>query len=280
MSSKLDVPPGTAAASSKIEPDARKTTVSRKTVSPVFKRLRRDESETGDGAVAPAIYEEVIAQIKALLREGQYNPGDKLPSERELSERLGVNRNAVREAIRALTLLGVIQTRPQSGSHLSTQLEGMLRLPFEFLMLMLRPSYQEIQELRGLIEVYAAGRAAERRTDTDIRNIEAALQELYATNHQLNYGGGPNRRFHRAVAAATHNRLLEYLLFCLLEARSTYIRSLSPTGTGRREQNHNHERLLLAIRQGDAAAARLAMQDDMGTAAQVGEIINSPSPPS
>ncbi|MES2465499.1 MAG: FadR/GntR family transcriptional regulator [Armatimonadota bacterium] len=247
----------------------------RKSVPSIFKRLHREEAEAGSSLVPSVIYEKVIAQIKMLLREGRYSPGDKLPSERELSERLGVNRNAVREAIRALTLLGVIQTRPQSGSHLSTQVEGMLHLPFEFLMLMLRPSYQEIQELRGLIEVYAAGRAAERRTDEDIKNIEAALEELYATNHQLNYGGGPNRRFHRAVAAATHNRLLEYLLFCLLEARSSYIHSLSPTGTGRREQNQHHERLLLAIRQKDAAAARAAMQDDMGTAAQVGEIIRS-----
>lgn len=241
----------------------------------IFKRLHRDENEAGGALVPPAIYEEVIAQIKALLREGKYQPGDKLPSERELSERLGVNRNAVREAIRALTLLGAIQTRPQSGSHFSTQLEGMLRLPFEFLMLMLRPSYGEIQELRGLIEVYAAGRAAERRTETDLVNIEAALQELYATNHQTNHGGGPNRRFHRAVAAATHNRLLEYLLFCLLEARSSYIWSLSPTGTGRREKNQHHERLLDAIRRGDAAGAKSAMQDDMGTANRVGEILHS-----
>ena len=243
----------------------------------IFKRLHREDTET-DGAAPPAIYEEVIAQIKALLREGQYLPGDKLPSERELSERLGVNRNAVREAIRALTLLGVIQTRPQSGSHLSAQVEGMLRLPFEFLMLMLRPTYQEIQELRGLIEVYAAGRAAERRTESDLANIEAALGELHATNHQINNGGGPNRRFHRAIAAATHNRLLEYLLFCLLEARSSYIRSLSPTGTGRREQNQHHERLLDAVRRGDAAAAREAMQEDMGTATQVGEILTSTPP--
>jgi GntR family transcriptional repressor for pyruvate dehydrogenase complex len=252
----------------------------RKSVPSIFKKLQREDSENAAGTVPPAIYEKVIAQIKALLREGQYNPGDKLPSERELSERLGVNRNAVREAIRALTLLGVIQTRPQSGSHLSTQVEGMLRLPFEFLMLMLRPSYQEIQELRGLIEVYAAGRAAERRTDADIRNIEAALEELYATNHLINHGGGPNRRFHRAIAAATHNRLLEYLLFCLLEARSSYIRSLSPTGTGRREQNHHHERLLDAIRRGDSTAAKEAMQDDMGAAARVGEILTSLPPTS
>ena len=244
----------------------------------IFKRLHREDAETDGAAAPPAIYEEVIAQIKALLREGQYLPGDKLPSERELSERLGVNRNAVREAIRALTLLGVIQTRPQSGSHLSTQVEGMLRLPFEFLMLMLRPTYQEIQELRGLIEVYAAGRAAEQRTDTDLANIEAALAELHATNHQINNGGGPNRRFHRAIAAATHNRLLEYLLFCLLEARSSYIRSLSPTGTGRREQNQHHERLLDAVRRGDSAAAKQAMQDDMGTATRVGEILTSKPP--
>jgi GntR family transcriptional repressor for pyruvate dehydrogenase complex len=254
-------------------------------VPPGFSRLQREEADTraGDGgasgAPSPAIYEEVIAQVKALLREGQYRPGDKLPSERELSERLGVNRNAVREAIRALTLLGVIQTRPQSGSQLSSQVEGMLRLPFEFLMLMVRPSYEDIQELRGLIEVYAAGRAAERRNEEDLARLEAALEELRATNEQINTGGGPNRRFHRAVAAATHNRLLEYVLFCLLEARSAYIRNQSPIGTGRREQNLFHERLLDAIRRGDAAAARDAMQQDMGTAAQVGQIIHSPAPP-
>jgi DNA-binding FadR family transcriptional regulator len=77
------------------------------------------------------------------------------------------------------------------------------------------------------------------------------------------------------VAAAAHNRLLEYVLFCLLEARSDYIRTVSPIGTGRREQNDNHERILDSIRSGDAAAARQAMQDDMQTAAQVGEIIHS-----
>jgi len=243
--------------------------------SPRFRRLSREEDAPAAAPGAPVIYEEVVAQIKALLRDGQYLPGDRLPSERELSERLGVNRNAVREAIRALTLLGVVQTRPQSGSMLSDRLEGMLRLPFEFLMLMLRPSYQDIQEMRSLIEVHAAGLAAERRTEADVEQIEAALEELKEASRELNSTGPANRRFHRAVAAAAHNRLLEYVLFCLLEARSDYIRTVSPIGTGRREQNDNHERILDSIRSGDAAAARQAMQDDMQTAAQVGEIIHS-----
>ncbi|MBC8102105.1 MAG: FadR family transcriptional regulator [Cytophagales bacterium] len=240
-----------------------------------FRRLHRDDAEPAPGEPSPAIYQEVIAQIKRLLREGQYRPGDKLPSERELSERLGVNRNAIREAIRALTLMGVIQTRPQSGSHLSAQVEGMLRLPFEFLMLMLRPSYEEIQELRSLIEVYAAGRAARQRTEADLARIEAALDELRAVNPQPGDSGGPNRRFHRAVAAATHNRLLEYVLFCLLEARSSYIRATASTGTGRPERNEAHERILEALRRRDPTSARRAMQEDMNSATRVGKILHS-----
>jgi GntR family transcriptional repressor for pyruvate dehydrogenase complex len=255
-------------------PEAEITAVAN--AAPVFRRLSRDE----DGADAsPAIYEEVVAQIRALLRDGQYRPGDRLPSERELSERLGVNRNAVREAIRALTLLGVVQTRPQSGSQLSARLEGMLRLPFEFLMLMLRPSYEEIQELRSLIEVHAAGRAAERRTEADIERIAAALDDLKEVSRERGRTGAANRRFHRTVAAAAHNRLLEYVLFCLLEARSDYILAISPVGTGRPERNENHERILDAIRRSDAPAARAAMQDDMHTAAEVGDILHARRPP-
>ena len=155
----------------------------------------------------------------------------------------------------------------------------MLRLPFEFLMLMLRPTYEELQELRSLIEVYAAGRAAERRTEEDLERIAAALQVLYDAHEQIGSDGGPNRRFHRAVAAATHNRLLEYVLFCLLEARSSYIRTISPIGTGRRENNEHHKRLLEALRQRDVAGAQQAMQNDMAGAARVGVILHSPPPP-
>jgi len=236
-----------------------------------FQRLQRDADDKGGSS---GIYEVIIDQIKSLLRERHYAPGDKLPSERELSEQLGVNRNAIREAIRALTLMGVIQTRPQSGSQLSTNLEGMLRLPFEFLMLMLRPSYDELQELRELIEVYAAGRAAERRTDDDIARIEAALEGIRVGNEPENIGthrGAPNRHFHRTVAAATQNRLLEYVLFCLLEARSDYIRGVVPSGTGRPERLQEHIDMLEAIRAGDAEAARAAMRADMRVARNVGQ---------
>src|SRR5579862_3454018 len=125
-----------------------------------------------------SVCEDIIEQIKELVRSDHYGLGSKLPSERELAEQLGVSRPSVREALRTLAIMGVLETRHGSGTQVSESSQNILRAPFEFLMILDQPTLFELYETRALIEVFLAGRAAEQWTSADLEAIENALNEM------------------------------------------------------------------------------------------------------
>jgi len=113
--------------------------------------------------------DKIIKQIRKLITSGQLNPGDKLPSERKLAERLGVGRTHVRDAIAKLDFYGILKTMPQSGTVVAgigmTALEGLITD-----VLKLEDSdFSDLVETRLLLETQAARTAAMRRTTDDIR---------------------------------------------------------------------------------------------------------------
>src|SRR5436305_1382374 len=90
------------------------------------------------------VLEDVIEQIKALVKDAEYLPGTRLPSERELARQLGVSRPSIRHALSALTQVGVLKTRQGAGTVVAGSSENLLRAPFEYLMLMEHPSVYDL----------------------------------------------------------------------------------------------------------------------------------------
>ena len=198
----------------------------------------------------------ILERIEALLRE---SPGAALPGERELAKRLGVSRPSVREALRTLERMGVLDVRHGAGTRAAASGADVLRTPLAFLLALDRPSIEDLHETRTLLEVHLAGRAAERRTDEDLAALSSALDAMRAHLSDPKAVTDPDVRFHRAIATASHNRLLERIMNGLQENIRELIDAAWPANRSMRTSWDMHRAIYEAIRLGDPAAARKAM---------------------
>jgi GntR family transcriptional repressor for pyruvate dehydrogenase complex len=209
------------------------------------------------------VVDDIIGQIKGLLRRNRFTAGTRLPSERDLARKLGVSRPSVREALRTLEQLGVLDTRQGSGTQVATSGSRLLKTPLEFLLMLDQPTIAEVHETRALLEIHLAGRAAERRTDEDLRAMEQAMAEMRAHLARPHEVTDPDVRFHGAIATAAHNRLLERMMHCIQENIRSLIDAAWPGNRSMRSSHESHEKILRAIRRREAAAARRAMTEHM-----------------
>lgn len=156
------------------------------------------------------VYKTIIEQIKESIKRGELKPGDKLPSERELAERLSVSRSAVREAFSALESSGVVDTLPGTGIFLKKDsneelihaIDGILQNKGNDLDIV------ELLEVRQGIEVQAAYLAALRRTDQDLKRIKKAYENLEKAAKSGKVAAEEDLEFHISVVKASHNQML------------------------------------------------------------------------
>ncbi|HLY11698.1 MAG TPA: FadR/GntR family transcriptional regulator [Planctomycetota bacterium] len=200
----------------------------------------------------------VLGRLKPIL-----TAGTRLPSERELSRKLRVSRPSLREALRTLELMGVVDTRHGSGTHVADSGTDVLKKPLEFLFMLDQPSIADLHDTRSLLEIHLAGRAAERRTDADLAALDAALREMKKKLPRPTDVTGPDLRFHQAIAAASHNRLLERLMNCLRDAISEMMNVAWPGQPDMNASYDLHVRVASAIRKKDVDGARRAMARHM-----------------
>jgi GntR family transcriptional repressor for pyruvate dehydrogenase complex len=210
-----------------------------------------------------SVVEDVIEQLKALIGTRQYPPNAKLPSERDMARELGVSVPSLREALRTLAVMGVVDTRHGSGTRVAPASANLFRVPFEFLMRLDPPTIDELVGTRELIEVFLAGRAAETRTAEDLAAMEAALQAM------RDAGGDPARaveadvRFHQAIAAAARNRVLQRMMGCLQDEIRLQMKSAVPGVRDRAAMLDYHAGIVEAIRKRRPEEARRAMKKHM-----------------
>ena len=213
------------------------------------------------------VFQAAFDQLSALLAGDAFAPGDRLPSERELAERLRVSRPSVREALKALRVLGMVEVRGRStyvkGGTRAGQVA--LVLPLEEVELL------EIHELREAIETQIAALAAERRDAHDLDQLTRVADEMAAiTREDAAAFAGADRRFHEALARAARSRLL------LAAQTQIYERALERPRlqsaslhagmvAGARQRSVDaHRQIVLAVRQQDGAKARRLMVEHLG----------------
>jgi GntR family transcriptional regulator, transcriptional repressor for pyruvate dehydrogenase complex len=201
----------------------------------------------------------IIAEIKGLIQSGEFPPGSRFLSERELVSRFGVSRPTIRQALGSLSQMGVLEARQGAGTVVARTGENVLRAPFELLMLLEQPTLHELYEVRELVEVHLAGRAAERRTPDDLVAMEAALAGMRQAVTDPDRMTDPNLRFHMAIAAAAHLPLLERFMACLHDGIRTCIEATRPGVQDWIVSYEIHERIYDAIRQRRGTDARRAM---------------------
>jgi GntR family transcriptional repressor for pyruvate dehydrogenase complex len=160
------------------------------------------------------LYKQVADQIEGLIVGESLCPGDRLPSERQLAAQLGISRTVVREAIRLLSVRGLVEVKPGRGTYIRALSPHDAAAPIA-LLLKLRQCpdlLDHVYEVRHMIELEVAGLAAERATDEDHILMEAAIEEMAAHIDDPDEFITHDLAFHSALAAATHNDLFGVLL--------------------------------------------------------------------
>ncbi|HEY3424019.1 MAG TPA: FadR/GntR family transcriptional regulator [Negativicutes bacterium] len=171
------------------------------------------------------VYEEIIEQIKKLIIDGKLQPGDKLLSERELSDKLNVSRASVREAFSALEIMGVISIRPGEGSFVrQISYEGMME-PLSFLMHVEIEDIMQLLEVRKILEVETAALAASRATPKNVDAIHMALKQMAEEVDAGEIGEMGDAAFHFAVASAANNPVLISLMGTISDLMTKTFRS-------------------------------------------------------
>lgn len=208
------------------------------------------------------IHEEIIAQIREELADGRLKADDRLPSERELSERFQVSRASVREAIRALESMGLVTSKTGDGTYVSTGSEFLLS-PLVSIILQQKDVLLDIFEARKVIEPEIAALAAKRASPEEIQRLEEILEEQARQIAQGESGVEADTAFHSLLTQSTKNkvflRLNDAIVDSLLETRE---RSLHVHGRPARSLA-GHREILEAIRAKNPAEARNAMLDHL-----------------
>ena len=157
----------------------------------------------------------IIRQLKTLISSGDIQPGEKLPSERALAERLGVGRGHVREAIRKLEFFGILRTSPQSGTYVAgiglVAIQGLISDVLD----LQEHEFASLVETRVILEKQTAALAAERRTADDIIQINNALQAYEAKIKSGETAVEEDLLFHIQIAEASKNQVLKSLLMII-----------------------------------------------------------------
>ena len=199
-----------------------------------------------------ALADQVIAQLRNQITSGEWPVGSRIPTEPELVEQLGVARNTVREAVRALAHNGLLDIRQGSGTYVVavSELAGVMHRRFA------SADPRHVAELRSTLESSAARLAAARRTERDLKQLDALLrhrEETWAAGDAEAFVAA-DATLHLAVVAASHNEVLTALYADLGELLKDSLRD--DVGHELRPENHmDHSRLVEAIRTGDAETA-------------------------
>ena len=204
----------------------------------------------------------IIAEIKSLINLKNLEPGEKLPSERLLAERLGVTRGSIRNAIQKLEFYGLLKSMPQSGTFIAdlglTAMNGMidqiLNLP--------KPDFKSLVETRIFLEIKLVKFAAARHTEKDLIEIEEAMENYRNKTLAGEDAVAEDLLFHLAIAKASHNPSLSRLMLSITPQIITdfekYHVCKSNTAINAIDE---HQAIVDAIRVKDAALAEEKMKE-------------------
>ncbi len=206
------------------------------------------------------VYEDVVDQIQQRILDGRLKLGDKLPAERDLAEAFGVSRTSVRDAIRVLELMGLVEPRQGEGTVVCDSTSDSLVTPLATLLVRHGTLLADLLDVRKMIEPPLAARAAAHISPEEIAHLEQILRHQ---EHQIRGGELPidaDSEFHYTIATAAKNRValkvVDVLMDLLRESRQ---RSLQVEGRLQKSVA-GHRRILAAMRHRDPAAAEAAMR--------------------
>jgi GntR family transcriptional repressor for pyruvate dehydrogenase complex len=202
-------------------------------------------------------------QIQELIRTGELREGERLPSERELSEYLGVSRTVVREAIKLLKAVGLVRVKQGVGTFIAEPGPDVLEAPLTAFMGSGPKVISDLHQVREILEPEIVALAAQSITDEQVARLEQAVEDMEENIHHLQRHIEADQRFHSTLAEATQNSILQLLSYSIVDLtqKERHLSFASPGATAR--GCYHHRRILEALQARDAQRARAAMQDHL-----------------
>ena len=219
---------------------------------------------------APRLSDSIAEQLEQLILEGGLKPGERLPSERELAQRLEVSRPSLREAILKLKTRDLVESRRGGGTYVKDIVAGSVTNPLLHLLQAHPQTVFDVLELRHALEETAAQLAAQRATDGDLQR----LRQCYENAYRLGDSRDPvadaqaDAEFHLAIAEASHNAVLIHIMRSLFELLTQSISDslenfMHNAGYFDVVRRH-HQEIHAAILARDPVAARAAANTHLG----------------
>lgn len=205
---------------------------------------------------------QIVRQIQDAIRSGQLAPGDRLPAERELAERFGVSRVTVRDALRSLEVLGLVQIRvgAAGGAFVTSPSTAIVSEALTNLMLLSSLTLEEVAEIRLLFELGSVALATARATEEDVARLKRRMRDARAALDDGTYERSMSLDFHLHIADIARNKAISLFADSFRGPLSMHqIRTREPTGTSFAVTVREHTGIVKAIEQRDTAEAQRRM---------------------
>lgn len=206
---------------------------------------------------------DICRKMVSQLIRGTWREGEKIPAERELCEKLGVGRASLREALKSLEIMGMIETRLGDGTYVCKRSDFFSRPLLWAIASSSDGDARELIEARLLIEVELAGLAAERATPENVQQIGEELVRMTKTKNSPKEFVQADVDFHLAIGRAASNRILMNALHLTRNLLQQWILSAVAVESVPHKACEQHRRILLAIKNRDGAAARKQMRNHL-----------------
>mgnify|MGYP000932180952 FL=1 len=205
----------------------------------------------------------IVDYMMKQIASGELKAGDRLPPQPELAARLGVSRTALREAVRSLSLMGLLSVNQGDGTFVAQVVPGLFVQPLSFMMLMGDMHILEVVEARAIIEAKTAALCAARATDEELNVLKAIAKNMMCNLDSLERYSQLDLDFHVQIARGTHNSVL----VAVIEAIQTPLlgqveRVQGLPGAAERAMDY-HMRILDALMRHDAGAATESMREHL-----------------
>ncbi len=210
----------------------------------------------------PNTYELIAQNVLGLIGDGHLNPGDPLPTERELTQLYSVGRSSVREALRVLESTGVLEPNGKGGFAVAAY-ENPLGRSLEVLLALREADLRELFDVRRILEVELAALAAASRTKEHLARMAAAIDEMVEGVGDGERYIDADIRFHLTIAEATGNRVAQHTMLAIRELLRGALLTIYQIPRSAEQSIDDHRTILAAIEAGDAQRARRAMREHL-----------------
>jgi len=216
----------------------------------MYKRIRSER-----------LYQQVVQQIEQGIVQGGLKVGDRLPPERELGERFGVSRTAVREAVKALREKGLVQSDPGRGTFVTNGTSRAVRNSLDLMVRMGRSdASDDLVQVRGILEPEIAALAAKHITPEQLDLLQQAVQVMDSALDDADTFVEADLAFHITLAKATKNVIIPALIDSIVDLLREQRKGIFFTRGGPQRGQIHHKRILKAVLHHNPSAARNAMR--------------------